>query len=131
MASRKRVVDVARKRPTPQLHGIKVLVLPDEEADDSHLDPHDPEWADRYEAYQRDEFSFVGVRAEAQVVLGGIIQTLTSGGLWGIESDSGKEYIAEVAGEEWHELRKILVDIGVPTSQLPAKLDPKWIEWRA
>lgn len=129
MASRKRVVDAARKRQAPQIHAIKVLVLPDEDADDSYLDQD--EFEDRREAYRRGDFAFVGVRAEAEVVLGGIIQTLHSGGLWGIESDSGEGYITDVAGEEWTELRKILTDIGVPTSQLPAKVDPKWIKWRA
>lgn len=124
MASRKRVVDGTRKRQAPQIHAIKVLVLPDEEAD-QHVDP------EREDAYRDGDFTFVGVRAEAEVAIGGIIQTLTSGGLWGIESDSGKEYVEEIAGEEWSELRKVLTDVGVATSQLPTKLDPKWIEWRA
>lgn len=129
MAARKRVVDGARKRQAPQLHSVKVLVLHDEDPDLSYLDQDDFE--DRRDAFERGDFSFVGVRAEAEVAIGGIIQTLTSGGLWGIESDSGEEYIEEVAGQEWGELRKVLLDVGVPTSQLPQKVDPKWIEWRA
>lgn len=128
MAARKRVVDGARKRQAPQLHSVKVLVLHDEDPDLSYLDQDDFE--DRRDAFERGDFSFVGVRAEAEVAIGGIMQTLTSGGLWGTESDSGDEYFLEIADQEWHELRKILTDVGVPTSQLPAKVDPKWIKWR-
>lgn len=132
MTARKRVVEAAaRKRSAPQLHDIRVRVLPDEDPDTSYLDPNDPEWKDRYEAYRNGDFSFVGVRAEADVAIGGVIQTLTSGGLWGIESDSGDEHFKDVAGEEWNELRKILTDVGVSTSQLPTKLDPSWIKWEA
>lgn len=131
MATRKRVVEAAaRKRSAPQMHAIRVLVLPDEDPDTSYMDPDDPEWKDRHDAYQRGDFTFVGVRAEAEVAIGGIIQTLTSGGLWGTESDSGDDYFKEIADQEWHELRKILTDVGVPTSQLPTKVDPNWIEWR-
>lgn len=130
MTTRKRVVEAAaRKRSAPQLHDIRVVVLPDEDPDTSYLDQDDFE--DRREAYQRGDFTFVGVRAEAEVAIGGIIQTLTSGGLWGIESDSGDDHFKEVANEEWHELRKILTDVGVPTSQLPQNVDPKWMKWRA
>ena len=71
------------------------------------------------------------MRAEADVVIGGVVQTLTSGGLWGIESDSGEEYIEEVAGEEYSELRKILTEVGVPTAQLPLEIEREQIEWRA
>ncbi len=129
MTTRKRVVEAAaRKRSAPQVHEIRVVVLPDEDPDTSYLDQD--EFEDRREAYQRGDFYFVGVRAEAEVAIGGIMQTLTSGGLWGTESDSGDEYFLEIADQEWHELRKILTDVGVPTSQLPAKVDPKWIKWR-
>jgi hypothetical protein len=127
--TRRRVVDAApRKRSAPQMHAIRVRVLFDEDPELSFLDQD--EFADRKEAYDRGDFYFVGVRAEADVAIGGIIQTLTSGGLWGIESDSGDDYIREVAGEEWRELRRILTDVGVPTAQLPDKVDPAWIAWR-
>lgn len=129
MTTRKRVVEAAaRKRSAPQVHAIQVLVLPDEDPDTSYLDQD--EFDDRREAYQRGDFYFVGVRAEAEVAIGGTMQTLKSSGLWGTESDSGDEHFLEIADEEWHELRKILTDVGVPTSQLPAKVDPKWIKWR-
>ena len=70
------------------------------------------------------------MRAETDVDIQGVLQTLTSGGLWGVESD-GKVYIEEVAAEEYNDLRKILISIGVSTAQLPTKFDPKWIKWEA
>jgi len=129
MATRRRVVDVAPRRAAPAVRAIKVLVLPDEDPDTSWMD--DPENADRREAYERGDFAFVGVRAEAEVVVEGVAQTLTSGGLWGTESDSGEEYLREVAEEEYRDLRQILLSIGVPSAQVPARMDPSWVEWRA
>jgi hypothetical protein len=128
--TRKRVLEApARKKPAVKLETIRVVVEHDEDPDTSYLDQDD--FDERREAYQNGDFSFVGVRAEADVVIGGVIQTLTSGGLWGIESDSGKEYIEEVAGEEYGQLRKILTEVGVPTKELPQKIDRRQIEWRA
>jgi len=128
MTTRKRVVEAPRKRRSPELSTIRVFVYPDEDPDTSYLDQD--EFADRREAYQRGDFNFVGVRAEAEIVVDGIVQIITSGGLWGIESDSGDAYIAEVAGEEYADLRRILKTLGVPTSELPEEVDPSWIEWR-
>jgi hypothetical protein len=130
MTTRKRVVEApARKRRSaPELASIKVLVLHDDEPDTSYFD--DEEFADRRAEYENGDFTFVGVRAEAEVVIDGVTQTLTSGGIWGVESDA-KEMIEEHASDEWSDLRQILKTVGVSTSELPAKFDPKIIEWRA
>jgi len=117
MTTRKRVVEVPRKRSAPEVQSIHVRVMPDEDPDTSYLDQD--EFEDRREAYQRGEFSFVGVRAEAQVVIEGIVQTLTSGGMWGIESDSDEAYIEDVALEEYDNLRDILKAVGVSTAEVP------------
>jgi len=131
------VVEATRRRRSPELLSVKVLVLPDEEPDlsfwDQSVDPdkqNDYDYEERKEAYRRGEFSFVGVRAEAEITVDGIIQTIVSGGLWGVESDSDATYIKEVAGEEYNDLRRILKTLGVPTSQLPAEVDSSQIEWR-
>lgn len=60
----------------------------------------------RMEDYNRQGWWFVGVWAEASVQFtpGGPVQKVRSGGLWGIESDSDKEYFAEVEGEQLAEL---------------------------
>jgi hypothetical protein len=128
--TRKRVFEApAHKTPKVKLETVRVIVEHDEDPDTSYLEQD--EFEERLAAYQNGDFTFVGVRAEADVVIGGVSQTLTSGGLWGIESDSGKEYIEEVAGEEYSELRKILTEVGVPTAKLPQTITPRQIEWRA
>ena len=134
MTTRKRVVEAERKH-RPELRSIRVLVLPDEDPDTSFWDQDtDPDeqndFEDRKEAYRRGDFSFVGVRAEAEIVVDGIIQHITSGGLWGVESDAGDAYFLEIAQEEYNDLRKILKTLGVPTSELPTEVNSKQIEWR-
>lgn len=57
---------------------------------------------------------YMGVTASAQVQLGkfGPIQVIRSGGLWGIESDSGDDYFVIVETEQLAELRDQLHAIG-------------------
>jgi hypothetical protein len=127
MTTHKRVVvEAPRKRRSPELLAIRVLVLADEDPGASLVDLDE----DRKASYDRGDFSFVGIRAEAQMTVDGIVQTIVSGGLWGIESDADAGYIQEVAGDEYNDLRKILKTLGVPTSELPNEVDVKQIEWR-
>ncbi len=64
---------------------------------------------DRMEKLSRGDFCFIGIRAEAEVQMpSGIVQRITSGGLWGIESDSDKDYLETVQTEELAELKKEL-----------------------
>jgi len=42
-----------------------------------------------------------------------VTQVIRSGGLWGIESDSDKEYLAEVENEQLAELRAELLALGI------------------
>lgn len=53
-----------------------------------------------------------------------------SPGLGGIESDTDEEELYRMASEEWIALREALIEIGVPTSQLPLDAGRGWIEWR-
>jgi len=135
MATHRRVVvETPRRRAAPRVDSIRVRVMHDEDPDTSYLDQDDPNFSDRREAFQRGDFSFVGVRAEAEVVIEGVVQTLTSGGLWGIESDSDKEYIEDVALEEYDSLRDILKSVGVATAQVPVgerKMIRSLIKWEA
>lgn len=60
---------------------------------------------------------YIGIRARAvlHIPIGGSsfrILTLESSGLWGIESNSGKAYLAEVYAEERRELMKELATLG-------------------
>jgi hypothetical protein len=58
----------------------------------------------RLAAWRADDWHFIGIaaRAHVEVIRSGVGTgyTLTSAGLWGIESDSGEEYLNEVYGEE-------------------------------
>jgi len=127
--ARRRTVEASPRRARAKLEQVRVVVETDPDPDISYLEQD--EFEDRLAAYQRGDFTFVGVRAEADVIIGGVVQTLTSGGLWGVESDSDPAYVEEIADEEYNELRKILKDIGVATSELPDQLDRRKIEWRA
>lgn len=65
----------------------------------------------RYEALNRGEYNFIGIQAEAVVSYensnGYRLETLTSGGLWGIESDA-TDYHKEIVQEELDSLKKHL-----------------------
>lgn len=69
----------------------------------------------RMESLNDGHWCFVGIIAKAQVWNPGteIVQTLHSGGLWGIESDSSQEYIDEVVHNQLCELGLELVKYGV------------------
>lgn len=58
----------------------------------------------RLDAWYRDEWHFIGIRARANVTIVknsvGFSFSLDSPGLWGIESDAGEDYLAEVFEEE-------------------------------
>jgi len=66
----------------------------------------------RMEAYNREEWHFISIQARAEIVLDGTCQTIKSGGLWGIESDSDESYFHEVEREELTSLRGILHTMG-------------------
>ena len=91
--------------------------------------PANPEYAEadyaRYEAYNRDDWQMVGLWAEAELIVGpgpkaGLAQTIRSGGLWGIESDSGRDFFEETAEEELARLRGQLRELGVPLDMFEA-----------
>jgi hypothetical protein len=67
---------------------------------------------ERMESLHHGNWGYIGIRAEAEVVVDGTVQEITSGGLWGIESDSGREYFAEVETEEISSLRQTLRALG-------------------
>jgi len=61
----------------------------------------------------------LGIMAEAEISSEGVIQQIRSGGLWGIESDSGGSYFLEVAEEQYDELAAILKDFGISKKDIP------------
>ncbi len=84
------------------------------EHDDLTADPRDYLFQDddyraedqaRLDAFNRGDWSFIGIQAEATIFvpIGGnsfSTYTLTSLGVWGIESDSGEDYLKEVYDDE-------------------------------
>ncbi len=67
---------------------------------------------DRMESLQRGAWGYIGIGARAEIVIGGVCQTITSGSLWGIESDSEESYLRETEQEQLTELRGILHELG-------------------
>lgn len=60
------------------------------------------------------QFEMLGIiaKAEIQMTSDSAIQTIRSGGLWGVESDSGADYIKEVQDDQLKELASELLSLG-------------------
>lgn len=82
---------------------------------------------ERMERLNRGDWFYTGIRAEAKILIPntwhgpnrnihapehGTIQRLTSGGLWGIESDSDRAYLESVEKDELADLKQVLLEIG-------------------
>ena len=75
---------------------------------------------ERMERLSRGDWCYVGIRAEAEIVIDGVTQDVTSGGLWGVESDSGRDYLTEIETEELSGLREQLQALGFGTRAISA-----------
>ena len=75
----------------------------------------------RLEAYYNDEWYFIGIQAKAKIRINGISQTINSGGLYGIESDSGDEYFDEVFEEQKEDLKNNLLELGFSEKEIAQK----------
>ena len=82
----------------------------DEDPDTSYLEQDGFE--KRLAEYRNSDFWFIGIRAKAAVAINSTWQQVTSGGLWGIESDSDPEYLKSIELEELNSLRGILHELG-------------------
>jgi hypothetical protein len=54
------------------------------------------------ESLHRNDWGFIGISAEAVYSIGNthaVLQSVTSGGLWGIESDSDRTYFEEIESD--------------------------------
>lgn len=71
---------------------------------------------ERMERLNRGDWCYIGIRAEAKILIpsggGCLVQEITSGGLWGIESDSEESYFSEVEANELSKLHSQLSAIG-------------------
>lgn len=107
---------------------MRVIFEEDPDPDVSYLDQD--EFEERLAAFKKGDFHFIGARVDAEVLIAETTQTLTSPGLWGIESDTDEAGLDQIIGEEWKTLRSVLKTVGVPTEQLPLDVQREWIEWR-
>jgi len=77
---------------------------------------------ERMKSLNNGNWQYIGICAEAEITAhtfdshdGLITQTITSGGLWGIESDSDKDYLNSVEQEELASLKSELRALGFST----------------
>lgn len=71
---------------------------------------------ERMERLNAGDWYYLGIRAEAEIQLtGDLVQTISSGGLWGIESDSDASYIEDLEREQLSNLKSELRAIGFST----------------
>ena len=84
--------------------------------------PIAPTWSKRDSRIGRSntgkgEFEFVGIRAAVELPIpfgkDRILTRIESPGLWGIESDSGEDYLESVFQEESNILADMLAELGV------------------
>lgn len=101
---------------------VHILVQHDDSPDTSYLDQEGFE--DRRAAYYNDEFCFVGVRVSVEIHnwTTGVHTTIQSAGLWGIESDSGEDYLRGVGLEELEQLRSELTERNIDISGIKPQL---------
>jgi len=74
-------------------------------------------WQDfeRMESYENQNWYCLGIRAEAEIAVDQHSQTITSGGIWGTESDSDDDYLASLETDELADLRGQLRALGFST----------------
>jgi hypothetical protein len=69
----------------------------------------------RLEAFNAGEWSMIGIRAKASITIirngVGTIYTMTSAGLYGVESDSGEDYLNEIFEEEKAAIKADLITL--------------------
>lgn len=74
----------------------------------------------RMESYNNDQWSYHGVIAKASFsTRSGLQHTVSSMGVWGVESDSG-DYFDELAQEEMAGLKDELLDLGFSEQEIDA-----------
>lgn len=117
--------------PIPTIKGarvtaLRVVIIDDETPDVSWLDGARCDNATdraadaaRLAAFNRGDWRMTGVRIEAAVIVNGTIQSVSTPGLWGVESDASAEYIKDVAADEYVTLKEILATLGI--KKIPAR----------
>jgi hypothetical protein len=115
---------------TNRIKTVRAVAEYDNDPDLSWLDQTDDQMGEGFEADANDRkesfgqsWDMIGILAVAEVVVNGTVQTITSPGLWGIESDSGRAYLKEVQTEELQTLADILTHLGFPVTEIARAID--------
>jgi hypothetical protein len=74
----------------------------------------------RAEAFNRGDWHLVVIHARASVRVNGVSQTVSSGYMGGVESDSGDSYFEEIQSDQLSELRGILTALGFSAEEIDA-----------
>jgi hypothetical protein len=77
---------------------VRVVRATDWDPDTSYLDPEKD--AARLDALRSGDWAFVGVYAEARLLVCRTCQEVRTPGLWGVESDSDRDHFEQLAREE-------------------------------
>lgn len=109
----------------PTCIAIKIERLPEEDPDLSWLDQSDEQMGEGFEATAAERragygttWELMGIQAVALYLIPldgntSTIQSLISPGLWGIESDSSTEYLAEIEESEIASVKALLEALGI------------------
>lgn len=83
---------------------------------------------ERMEAYNRGEWHSMGIRASARIAINpgrpasqtqySVLEDITTPGIWGVESDSGEDYVTELGGEQLEELKDLLGELGFAAAEI-------------
>ena len=77
----------------------------------------------RMEDINNGNVGFIGISVKAEILTWSdsknwLINEISSGGLWGIESDGGAEYLKEIEQEEISELKDVLKEYGFSDAEI-------------
>jgi len=80
--------------------------------------------------YNNNHWWMIGIKAEAEIATGTkgwqLLNTIKSGGLWGIETDCDDSHIKEIENEQLDELKDVLRKLGFSKLQIekaPIKIE--------
>lgn len=120
------------KKSAVKVRELQIVYAYDQESDPNDYLFQDPDYKEedqaRLDAFNSGDWHMLGILVRAELVVNGVPQTIQSPGLWAIESDSGNDYLNEVAGDEYEQLLEILSQLGVKPSQVPPVQDAEIVE---
>ena len=63
-------------------------------------------------------WDLIGIYAEAKIAIDSILETISSGGLWGIDSTNDEDYLEMIEAEELATLAVILKELGFTEAEI-------------